>query len=294
MLAVIPFFGPVKFTIPVLDFELHGFGFMVALGLFLGSEMAMQEARRDGLDPDIINRVVTWMIVGIFVGGHLGFAFMYEPERIAEEGLIYLLKFWDGLSSFGGFFMTSLLCMLFFYKENQRVRKANVLRKEQGEKLLFPVRILHYGDCVIFGFPMAFGFGRIGCFMAHDHPGIESDFPLAVAGICESAWGNVAKSCHDLGLYEAIWACSLIPIVHLIDKSKARFPGFFLALIPFYYGPVRFFLDGLRTHDRRISGFTPGQYGAMVLFFVGLAVFLKQRNQTPVRVLTEKSDAVAY
>ena len=43
MLAVIPFFGPVKFTIPFIDFELHGFGFMVALGLFLGTEMAMQK-----------------------------------------------------------------------------------------------------------------------------------------------------------------------------------------------------------------------------------------------------------
>ena len=27
----------------------------------------------------------------------------------------------------------------------------------------------------------------------------------------------------------------------------------------------------------------------MVLFFIGIAVFLKQRNQTPVRVLTEKT-----
>ena len=108
---------------------------MVALGLFLGTEMAMQKARRDGLDPDIINRVVTWMIVGIFVGGHLGFAFMYEPERIEKEGLIYLLKFWDGLSSFGGFFMTTLLCALFFYKENQRVRKQNIQRKEKRREV---------------------------------------------------------------------------------------------------------------------------------------------------------------
>ena len=54
MLAVIPFFGPVKITLPIVDFELHGFGFMIALGLFLGTEMAMQKARRDGLDPDII------------------------------------------------------------------------------------------------------------------------------------------------------------------------------------------------------------------------------------------------
>ena len=82
--------------------------------------------------------------------------------------------------------------------------------------------------------------------------------------------------------------------MHVIDTKKARFPGFFLALIPFYYGPVRFFLDGLRTHDRRISGFTPGQYGAMILFFIGLSVFIWQRKNTPVRELTDQSDAVAY
>ena len=32
--------------------------------------------------------------------------------------------------------------------------------------------------------------------------------------------------------------------------------------------------------------FSGVQYGAMVLFFIGIAVFLKQRNQRPVRVLT--------
>ena len=44
---------------------------------------------------------------------------------------------------------------------------------------------LHYGDCVIYGFPMAFGLGRVGCFLQHDHPGIRSDFPLAVKASVE-------------------------------------------------------------------------------------------------------------
>ena len=59
MLATLPFFAPVKFTIPVINLPIHGFGLMVALGLYLGTEMAMAKAKRDGLDPDIINRVVT-------------------------------------------------------------------------------------------------------------------------------------------------------------------------------------------------------------------------------------------
>ena len=56
MLATLPFFEPVQFTIPIIDVPIHGFGMMVALGLYLGTEMAMSKAKRDGLDPDIINR----------------------------------------------------------------------------------------------------------------------------------------------------------------------------------------------------------------------------------------------
>ena len=290
MEALIPFFEPVKFDLGFIT--IHGFGIMVALGLYLGTENAMAKARRDGLDPDIINRVVTWMIVGIFVGGHLGHAFFYEPHRIAEEGPIYLLKVWDGLSSFGGFFTTALLCWLFFRKENRRVRKANKDRRDDDKPKLLAVRASHYGDCVIYGFPMAFGLGRVGCFMAHDHPGSETDFWLGVKGICQSDWGNVALACHDLGLYEAIWACSLIPIVKWLDK-KGRFPGFYLAFIPMYYTPFRLYFDSLRTADVKYSGLTPAQYGTLILFAIGFAVFWVQRKKKPVRML-ERGGAVPY
>ncbi len=332
-ICMIPFFEPVKFHIPVLDFEIHGFGIMVALGLWLGTNMAMNKAQKDGLDPDIINRVLNWMIVGIFVGGHLGHALFYEPYKAfggidpsgkyIQGDILYLLKFWDGLSSFGGFIVTSFLCWVFFKKENRRIVKENKKRAKSNDKseeelpLLFPIRALHYGDCVIYGFPMAFGLGRIGCFMAHDHPGLESDFVLATKGICQSlkrhkstfsggtcgegyhmdsygwCW-DMSVACHDLGLYEAIWACSLIPIVYFLNKAKPRFPGFFLAFIPMYYGPIRFSFDYLRTNDVRYFGLTPAQYGALLLFSIGTAVLLINRKKTPVQVQTDKSDRIPY
>ena len=307
---MIPFFEPVQFTIPIIDLPIHGFGIMVAVGLWFGTNMAMDKAQKDGLDPDIINRVLNWMIVGIFVGGHLGHALFYEPYKAfggnapngqyVEGDLLYLLKFWDGLSSFGGFVVTSFLCWVFFRKENRRIIRENKKRTQENEAsedkkpLLFPIRALHYGDCVIYGFPMAFGLGRVGCFLAHDHPGIRSDFPLAVKGICRDAWSNTAVACHDLGLYEAIWACSLIPIVYFINKAKPRFPGFFLAFIPMYYGPVRFSFDYLRTNDVRYLGLTPAQYGALLLFCVGATVLAINHKKTPVKILTTDSDRVPY
>ena len=305
---MIPFFEPVQFTIPFLNFPIHGFGIMVALGLWFGTNMAMDKAQKDGLDPDIINRVLNWMIFGIFIGGHLGHALFYEPHKLTEgtplfsnlPNWTYIFRFWDGLSSFGGFIVTSFLCYVFFRKENRRIQRVNRKRKKSNENseekkpFLFRISALHYGDCVIYGFPMAFGLGRVGCFMAHDHPGIKSDFPLAVKGICRDAWGNTAVACHDLGLYEALWACSLIPIVYFLNKAKPRFPGFFLAFIPIYYGPIRFTFDYLRTNDVRYLGMTPAQYGALLLFSIGVAVLLVNRKKTPVKLLTEKSDRVPY
>ena len=317
---MLPFFAPVKFTIPFTDFPIHGFGIMVALGLWFGTNMAMDKAQKDGLDPDIINRVLNWMIVGIFVGGHLGHALFYEPYkafggldpngRHVQGDLLYLVRFWDGLSSFGGFIVTSFLCYVFFKKENRRIVRENKTRhtanqaEENPEKrpLLFHISALHYGDCVIYGFPMAFGLGRVGCFLAHDHPGKITEFFLGVKGICrknaeghfdDSLWATEI-ACHDLGLYEAIWACSLIPIVYFINKTKPRFPGFFLAFIPMYYGPVRFCFDYLRTNDVRYFGLTPAQYGAMMLFCIGLAVFAVNHKKTPVKLITDKSDRVPY
>ena len=308
---MIPFFEPVKFQITE-GFAIHGFGIMVAIGLWLGTNMAMDKAKRDGLDPDIINRVVTWMIFGIFVGGHLGHVFFYQPFKLfggtGPDGVVYsadpayLFKVWDGLSSFGGFIVTAFLCWLFFKRENKRVQKENRKRREDNEtaeekkSLIFPVKTSNYGDCVIYGFPMAFGLGRVGCFLAHDHPGKHTDFVLGVQGICPDAWANISIACHDLGLYEAIWACTLIPIVRWMDRKKGRFQGFYLAFIPMYYAPFRLFFDSLRTNDRRLFGdlLTPAQIGAIVLFFIGLAVWMKCRHTQPVRKLTEESDLVAY
>ena len=85
----------------------------------------------------------------------------------------------------------------------------------------------------------------------------------------------------------------MIFVVMFLDK-KARFPGFYLAFIPMVYAPFRIFFDSLRTADTRYIGLTPAQFGAMVLFSVGLIVFLKQNKKRPVRMLTAESDAIPY
>ena len=266
MKPLIPYFEQPSIPIPnpwFPELGIHGFGVLVAIGFWIGTWMATRKARRDGLDPDHPGQLVGWLIVSLFVGGHLFHALFYDWETTRADPM-YLLRVWDGLSSSGGL-ITSVLAGIVFYK---LVKKVD----------FFPS-----ADTVCFGLINGWVFGRLGCFVAHDHPGLEAtSFPLAVYGICPNGASTVA--CHDLGLYEAIWAAVMIPIFWWFDRKPQR-PGFFVALICLSYAPFRFLSDFLRhpDTDERLWGLTPAQYFTLALVVIGVGVIVANRKWDPIR-----------
>ena len=66
---------------------------------------------------------------GRFVGAHLVSVVLYSPGRIVEEPLV-LVKFWDGISSFGGIFGGLVVAYLFF-------RRLKLRMKHYTQALLF-------------------------------------------------------------------------------------------------------------------------------------------------------------
>ena len=126
------------------------------------------------------------------------------------------------MSSFGGFIVTAFLCWPLF-PQREQPRKEGKPAAQRSWQTTLASSDSHYGDCVIYGFPMAFGFGRIGCFMAHDHR-LESDFFLAVQGLSQSLDGCQLRLPRPR-IPEAIWACSMIGVVYFLDKKA--FPSDF-------------------------------------------------------------------
>jgi phosphatidylglycerol:prolipoprotein diacylglycerol transferase len=188
---------------------------------------------------------------------------LYEPEKFAQMGRAIASWFgsgekesfpYPGLSSFGGFFGGTMAALWFRHKRR--------------------VSLMVLGDIFCFAFPFAWIFGRSGCFVVHDHPGLASDFFLAV----DNYYGQgIAR--HDLGLYEVIWSAVMIPIVLWLGRKPRRF-GFFMAFVPLAYAPIRFCLDFLRESadrggDVRYLGLTPGHYASVVLFLAGIAVAVR-------------------
>ncbi len=269
MQPLIPWFEPPVLHIPLGDFVLpvHGFGLLVAIGFIIGGRAAMSRAKKLGLDPDVINRLVGWLVVGTFIGGHVGYGLMYKPDEYLANPVEFL-KVWQGLSSFGGFVVCVPLAVWFFYRER--------------------VEVWPYLDCLAYGMAVGWFFGRMGCFVAHDHPGTPTDFWLGVQGICqqEEIHGNRMVACHDMGLYEAMWSLSMFGVFQIMDRFPWK-PGTMVLTLGLAYGPVRFAMDYLRPEetDARYMGFTPGQYWAALftMMCVGLLVHRMRSDDTPIR-----------
>jgi phosphatidylglycerol:prolipoprotein diacylglycerol transferase len=236
---------------------LHPFGILLAAALYLGYFLIKRRARVVGLDIPLICRGMIWMVAGAVVGGHLVEVLLYHPEQVLKNPLI-LVMVWTGLSSFGGFIGAVAVGIVFF----RRAGKS-------------PLR---YFDAIMYGLVPGWILGRLGCSIVHDHPGLHSDFFLAVA------YPGGAR--HDLGFYELLLTIGLTVVLVLI-RNRRPFPGFATATMLALYAPVRFGLDFLRVSDRTYFGLTPGHYIAAAA--LALAVIMLVRGFRSVR--TVKAEA---
>ncbi len=269
MHPIIPCFERIVFTLPEAlgSLQLHGFGILVASGFLAAANLGQRKCRRDGLDPEVVNKFLFWIVAGVFIGGHLGHALMYDPKHYWENPM-ELFHVWQGLSSFGGFFASAVFVAIFL-KRNK-------------------VPYWAFADIIAYGLSLGWFLGRMGCTAAHDHPGRVSEFFLAVPGMCpvSTSRGGVDcfVACHDLGFYEALFTLTMLLAFIWLDR-KPRHTGFFMGWMITAYAPVRFGMDFLRhpSTDVRYFGLTPAQFGCFVLLGFGLWILISRRNAPTVQ-----------
>ncbi|HSN80993.1 MAG TPA: prolipoprotein diacylglyceryl transferase family protein [Polyangiales bacterium] len=251
---------PLPVSLPILGdtLSIQPFGVLVATGVLLGAWIAGRFARRNGLDPVATGDLVTYAVVTGFILGYLLNGLFYERDTVREilQDPSLFFSTWLGLSSYGGFFGGILGCFIWRYRTK--------------------MPLLPYANAVCFALPFGWFFGRMGCFVVHDHPGKVTDFALAVA---DYRFGTPPyEPRHDLGLYELIYSALIIALFVWLEHRRRRPVGFYCALLPLLYAPVRFFLDFLRATpleggDARYAGLTPAQWSSVLMVFIGLAVW---------------------
>jgi phosphatidylglycerol---prolipoprotein diacylglyceryl transferase len=264
---------------------IHPFGILVATGVLLGTAMTTRRARWLGWDVNKLNSFVTWMLISAFVLSHVLDSFFYHWDEVVKNPL-YVLKLWEGLSSFGGFVGAVVGIVLWRYLiiENGRLH----VRPS-------PQPLLPFADLVLSCLPLGWMFGRMGCASVHDHPGARTtaDSLLAVAYPTHAGDGTVTKigfieliqghdPRFDMGLLELFFTIILAACFALTWRRRLPI-GSYIVASALSYAPVRFAMDFLRIPeseggDTRYLGLTPAQYGCMGLFVFAVALIFYVRS----------------
>lgn len=245
------------FDQPILEFgplRVSAFSGLVLLAVVVGVLVLRRRARHEGIDPGVAERLVWWVLAGGFLGAHLVDRLAYFPTETLEDPWS-LLRFWEGLSAFGGFLGAVLALALYLRRANLRPHTRR------------------YIDAIAYAFPFGWVVGRLGCFVAFDHPGR----PTGLFFGQEYADGVVR---HNLGLEEALYTM-LIAALFLGLGRRPRRAGLYTGLLALLYAPGRFLLDFLRVGDALYLGLTPAQWGSFLLLPAGVWVLVRSERAGP-------------
>ncbi|MBI5514361.1 MAG: prolipoprotein diacylglyceryl transferase [Deltaproteobacteria bacterium] len=250
---MIPFYDWSRFTIAGV--RVYTFGLLAALAALTAHHFSVRRARALGLDPNHADVFAIACLVGGFTFGHVLDVVLYRPRLVLERPLELLLLH-RGLSSFGGFAGAVLagLAYLRWKKLDPRV----------------------WADVTSYAFPFGWAVGRLGCALAHDHPGRRSESLLAVRfppdwpPPPEAPMGGPRL---DLGLLELLLTPVLALVVLRVARAKAP-PGVLTGSLAVAYALLRFPLDHLRAtdlpeSDPRYLHLTPGQWASLGLLALG-------------------------
>ncbi|KHT57750.1 hypothetical protein RJ44_15130 [Alteromonas macleodii] len=267
----INFFGITQFTI-------HAFGIFAMSAFFASVFASEKKASQLTLSKNYMFELYIILVLGIIVGGHLGYIFMYKPASLITDPFT-IFKLNEGLSSAGGI-LTSL-ALIYFYCRYRSIKLSAYLTP------------------IVFSFPIGWFIARLGCTINHEHPGTATDFflgrycrPVEGANWEWPRFFNVPfgdlrfASCldsnnpvlsysqsvdlnefngivgvHDMGLYEALYAL-VISIIFYCFFRKRHDLNFYLYILCFTYLPLRFAMDFLRplADNPRYFELTPAQW----------------------------------
>lgn len=221
------------------------FHFLTTAAAIVGFEIVVRRAPRYGIDRATAATAAAWTLFLGFFLSHVFAEAAYHPERVRENPLL-LLVFWGSMSSLGGMLGGVFGGALVMWRKTMSLR-----------------HVWAYVDLLCFAAPFGWIFGRAGCALAHDHPGIPSTHFLAVAFPDGPRF--------DLGLLELFLHVALASAFTLLSRRTLPV-GFFTGLYWTIYGPVRFGLDFLRVGETLYCGLTPAQLACAGAGLAGVSI----------------------
>jgi phosphatidylglycerol---prolipoprotein diacylglyceryl transferase len=246
-----PFFG-------IGPFAIRWYALAYIVSLLIGWRYCLWHAKRTPrlVSRDQLDDFFIWAILGVILGGRLGYILFYKPLFYLQHPL-EVLKVWEGGMSFHGGLIGVILAMVLF---------------AHSRKLLF----FALADIVAAATPIGLFFGRIANFQNGELYGRVSDVPWAMRFP-----GDPGNLRHPSQLYEAVLEGLILFIVlFLLAQSEAvrKKVGVLSGVFLVGYALSRLIVELVREPDEQlaflpqISFLSMGQWLSIPMLFYGIYV----------------------
>ncbi|MFQ5954094.1 MAG: prolipoprotein diacylglyceryl transferase [Kiloniellales bacterium] len=260
MLAL-PFLAIDPVAIQLGPLAVRWYALAYVAGIVIGWRYCLWLCRRRPalMSPEHLDQAVAWIVVGIVIGGRLGYVLFYNPAHYLANPL-QTLYLWRGGMSFHGGLAGVLIAMWLFAR-----RRA--------------IPYFRLTDVVGCGVPLGLFFGRVANFINGELFGRVSELPWAVVF---PQGGPLPR--HPSQLYEAaLEGIVLFLVLAMMERAGLRsrvglLSGVFMA----GYGLARLAVELVREPDPQIGyllgGVTMGQLLSLPVLAVGVGLIAWSRR----------------
>lgn len=263
MIIYHPQFDPVAIAPGPL--QVHWYGLMYLLAFIIAWLLGRYRIKRGTIDlsQKRFEDLLFYGIVGVILGGRLGYVLFYQPGHYLHHPL-EILAVWDGGMAFHGGLLGVLVAMWLFARQ---------------EKMHF----LTLGDFVAPLIPLGLAAGRWGNFMNGELWGRPTN----------GDWGMIFPLVdhlprHPSQLYQMALEGVLLFVVLWIFSQKPRRRGQVSALFLIGYGLCRFVVEFARQPDSHLGllhlNLTMGQWLSLPMILIGVVIWgLSAKQPAPTR-----------
>jgi phosphatidylglycerol:prolipoprotein diacylglycerol transferase len=264
-MLVHPQFDPVALSLGPIQIHWYGLTYLAAFGLFLflaARRVKLPWFANAGWTRRDVEDMLFYGVLGVVVGGRLGYALFYKPGQYLSHPL-EILMVWKGGMSFHGGLLGVILAMALFARSRQRP-------------------FLQVMDVVAPCVPTGIVAVRLGNFINGELWGRAADASLPWAMVFPQSGSTMPR--HPSQLYQAALEGLLLFIVMWAYGQRQRATGQVAAAFVFGYGVLRFVAEYFREPDAFLGilalGMSMGQWLCLPMIVLGAGLWWWFGRQT--------------
>ena len=251
-------FDPV--AIQIFSIEIRWYSLAYIFGILIGWLYCKKILIKDKNISKLFDDLISYLIIGIILGGRLGYVIFYNLEYFLSNPIEILMIWHGGMSFHGG--LLGVLASTIIYAKKHNVNKFIFL------------------DLIAGSAPIGIFLGRIANFVNSELYGRETNILWSVIF---TKIDNITR--HPSQIYEALLEGVILFFIlfFFIKKNYLLKPGLISSLFLIFYSSFRFLVEFFRVPDEQVGfiylNLTIGQIISLIFLSFGFYLFFIKKNE---------------